>query len=259
LIQYPQKVICLTEEFTEIISLLGREDVIAGISGFTVRPEGIRKRKPKVCTFLDANYDLIDEIKPDLVFAFSDLQADICRELIKKGYNVVCFNQRSVSDILGVIFAVGNLIGETEKAKQLVTDLTMKIELLKRSPLRKRPRVFFEEWDEPLISGIRWVEEIIEICGGENIFPDLKDKKLAKDRIVDPATVIPKNPDIIIGSWCGKGVKKEKMVAREGWEAINAVKNDRIYEIKSSVILQPGPAALTEGIDTIRSIFESFQ
>jgi iron complex transport system substrate-binding protein len=258
LIQYPHKVICLTEECTEIICLLGREDIIAGISGFTVRPDGIRKRKPKVCTFLDANYDLIDEINPDLVFAFSDLQADICRELIKKGYNVVCFNQRSVSDILGVILAVGNLVGESEKARELVNELSEKIENLKNSPLPKKPRVFFEEWDEPLISGIRWVEEIVEICGGENIFPDMKDKKLAKDRIVDPASVIQKNPDIIIGSWCGKGVKKASIISRTGWQSIEAVKHDRIYEIKSSIILQPGPAALTDGIDIIRSIFETF-
>lgn len=251
----PQRIICLTEEFTEIIYLLGREELIVGISGFTVRPKIARKTKPKVCTFIDANYDKIESLKPDLIFAFSDLQADICRELIKRGFNVMCFNQRSVKDILNVILVVGSIIGENKKTEILLKEIISKIEKTGRTyENRHRPKVYFEEWDEPMISGIRWVAELIELCGGEYIFPDRMYGNLAKDRIVKSGEVIERNPDIIIGSWCGKPVKKNIITSREGWNKINAVKNNHIYEIKSAIILQPGPAALTEGINEIQKI-----
>lgn len=251
----PQRIICLTEEFTEIIYLLGREELIVGISGFTVRPKIARKTKPKVCTFIDANYDKIESLNPDLIFAFSDLQADICRELIKRGFNVMCFNQRSVKDILNVILVVGSIIGENKKTEILLKEIISKIEKTGRTAKKHyRPKVYFEEWDEPMISGIRWVAELIEFCGGEYIFPDRMYGNLAKDRIVKSGEVIERNPDIIIGSWCGKPLKKNIITSREGWNKINAVKNNHIYEIKSSIILQPGPAALTEGINEIQKI-----
>src|SRR5688572_10749984 len=252
--QYPKRIICLTEEFTEIICLLGREDIIVGLSGFTVRPKGIRKRIPTVSTFIDANYDLIDELAPDIIFGFSDLQADICKELISRGHNVVCFNQRSVAEILRVILIVGNIIGEHLKAEQLAASLYEKIDTLRNRDIARRKRVYFEEWYDPLISGIRWVEELIEIAGGCNIFPDLKEKKLAKDRVLSADAVREADPDIIIASWCGKHVKKDKIISRNGWDTVNAVKNNYIYEIPSSIILQPGPAALTDGLDMICKI-----
>lgn len=254
----PQRIICLTEEFTEIIYLLGREELIVGISGFTVRPKIARKTKPRVCTFIDANYVKIENLKPDLIFAFSDLQADICKELIKRGLNVMCFNQRSVKDILNVILIVGTIIGEKKKTKTLLEEITSTIEKVgKASKKKKRPKVYFEEWDEPMISGIKWVAELIEFCGGEYIFPEKMNGSLAKDRFVTSREVIERNPDIIIGSWCGKPVKKDKIRTRNGWDKINAVKNNHIYEIKSSIILQPGPAALTDGVDEIFKILNS--
>jgi iron complex transport system substrate-binding protein len=252
--QYPKRIICLTEEFTEIICLLGREDIIVGVSGFTVRPKGIRKRIPTVSTFIDAKYDVIDKLAPDIIFGFSDLQADICKELISRGHNVVCFNQRSVDEILRVILIVGNIIGEHLKAEHLATSLCKKIDTLRNRDVLDRKRVYFEEWYDPIISGIRWVEELIEIAGGSNVFPNLKDKKLAKDRVLSADAVREANPDIIIASLCGKQVKKDKIIDRKGWDTINAVKNNYIYEIPSSIILQPGPAALTDGLDMICEI-----
>lgn len=257
---YPNRIIALAEEFTETIYLLGRSEVIVGISGFTVRPPEARKEKPKVCTYLEANYEKIYSLKPDLVFAFSDLQADICKELIKNGLNVVCFNQRSISEILFMMQTVGDMIGEHRKATQLVKKLSNNLSKVKArtSKLKTKPRVYFEEWYDPLFSGIRWVEEIIEVCGGEPIFPELREKSLGKDRIVKPEDVLKRNPDIIIASWCGRGVKKNKIKERIGWDKINAVRDNEIHEIKSSVILQPGPAALTDGVKEIEKIISNW-
>lgn len=255
----PKRIVCLTEEFTEIIYLLGREELIVGISGFTQRPKEARKTKPKVCSYLEANYDKIESLKPDLCFAFSDLQADICRELIKRGINVMCFNQRSVEDILNVIWTVGRVIGEQEKTKAMLSKITKKIKAVQNKGKKKsvRPKVYFEEWDEPMISSIRWVAELVELCGGEYIFPEKMNNGLAKDRIVGSEDVIERNPDIIIASWCGKPVKKNQIKNRTGWENINAVKNNRIYEISSTIILQPGPASLTDGVNELIRIIQN--
>jgi iron complex transport system substrate-binding protein len=243
-----ERIVCLTEETTETLYLLGEGHRIVGISGYTVRPPEARS-KPKVCAFINAKFDKICELNPDLVIGFSDLQADIARELIKRGLNVVVFNQRTVGEILQTIRATGALVGCYEKAERLVQQLK---ENLRPTELPRRPKVFFEEWDDPLISGIRWVEELIEIAGGEPIFPELRERPLAKDRIVDPAEVIRRNPDLIIASWCGKKVNPDKIRKRPGWEKMAAVQAGRIREIKSTYILQPGPASLTEGLSQLR-------
>ena len=257
----PKRIICLAEEFTETIYMLGREELIVGISGFTVRPPEARKTKPKVCTYLEAYFEKIYSLKPDLIFAFSDLQANIVKELIANGMNVFCFNQRSIKSILEMMMTVGSIIGENEKAATLVKEINDSLisRYEKSSKKKKKPVVYFEEWYDPLISGIRWVEEIIEICGGEPAFPELREKGLAKDRILSSEEVIKRNPDIILASWCGKKVKIDEIKSREGWDKINAVKKGRIYEIKSSVILQPGPASLIEGVEIInKTIDENF-
>jgi iron complex transport system substrate-binding protein len=243
----------LTEETTETLYLLGEGERIVGISGYTVRPPEAR-RKPKVCAFINAKFDKICELKPDLVVAFSDLQADIVRELVKRGLNVVTFNQRSVSEILQTIRATGALVGCADKAEQLVQTLISDLESasLEAKSFARRPKVFFEEWHEPLISGIRWVEELIEIAGGEPIFPELRIQSLAKDRIVDPAEVARRNPDLVIASWCGRKVSFDKIRARPGWSAVRAVQSGMLREIKSTYILQPGPASLTEGLRQLR-------
>lgn len=258
--QYPKRIICLAEEFTETIYLLGREELIVGISGFTVRPPEARKTKPKVCTFIEANYEKIYSLKPDLIFAFSDLQADIVKELIKNGMNVFCFNQRSITDILSMMRTIGAIIGESKKAERLVNGIEKNLNKIYSASqnIKVKLKIYFEEWDEPMISGIQWVEEIIEICGGETIFPELRNCSLAKDRFVKSEDVIERNPDIILASWCGKGVKINKIKSRAGWENINAVKNNKIYEIKSSTILQPGPASLTDGVKKISEIIQSY-
>lgn len=257
---YPRRIICLTEETTETIYLLGEQDRIVGISGYTVRPPEARRDKPKVSAFINAKFDKIMELKPDLVFAFSDLQADIAAELIRRGVNVFTFNQRGVNEILEMILTVGRIVGGEEKARQLVELLQAELEAIKESAANFpfRPRVYFEEWFEPLISGIRWVEELIEIAGGECVFPDLRNFQGAKDRILHPQAVIDANPHVIIASWCGKHVNKNLIRLREGWETISAVKNNHIYEVKSAYILQPGPAALTEGIRQIHKILAHF-
>jgi iron complex transport system substrate-binding protein len=258
--EYPKRIICLAEEFTETLYLLGRDDLIAGISGFTVRPPEARKTKPKVCTFIEANYEKIYSLKPDLIFAFSDLQAEIVKELVRNGMNVFCFNQRSISDILSMMRTIGAIIGENKKSDKLVSSIEKNLKKIYASSqkIKLKPKIYFEEWDEPMISGIQWVEEIIEVCGGETIFPELRYGSLAKDRFVKPEDVIKRNPDIILASWCGKGVKINKIKSRLGWENINAVKNNKIYEIKSSIILQPGPASLTDGVKTISEIIQAF-
>ncbi|MBX7173447.1 MAG: cobalamin-binding protein [Pyrinomonadaceae bacterium] len=252
---YPRRIICLTEETTETLYLLGEGERIVGISGYTVRPAEARQ-KPKVSAFINAKFDKIMSLKPDLVFAFSDLQADIAAELIRRGVTVFTFNQRGVNEVLEMILTVGRIVGVENKAVELVETMRNELneiaESAKNFPLR--PRVYFEEWFDPLISGIRWVEELIEIAGGEPIFPELKQFQGAKDRIIDSQKVIKANPQVIIGSWCGKALKKNLVRSREGWEKIEAVQNNHIYEVKSAYILQPGPASLTEGIRQIHKI-----
>jgi iron complex transport system substrate-binding protein len=256
--EYPSRIVCLTEETTETLYLLGEGHRVVGVSGYTVRPPEAR-HKPKVSAFINARFDKIEALKPDLVLAFSDLQADIARELIRRGYPVYTFNQRSVAEILQMIRVVGALVGCADKAHALAVGMQQSLdEMRSRTATRTpRPRVFFEEWDDPLISGIRWVEELIEIAGGDPIFPELRDKALGKDRIVDPARVVERNPDVIIASWCGKSMKKKTIVGRPGWDRVNAVRRDRVHEIKSTYILQPGPASLTEGVRQLHAILET--
>jgi iron complex transport system substrate-binding protein len=257
--QYPSRIVCLTEETTETLYLLGEGDRVVGVSGYTVRPPEAR-RKARVSAFINANFDKIDALKPDLVLAFSDLQADIARELIRRGYAVYTFNQRSVADILQMIRIVGALVGRADAGDALASTMAAGLDGIRAraAGFARRPRVFFEEWDAPLISGIRWVEELVEIAGGDPIFPELRDKALGKDRIVDPALVIERNPDLIVASWCGKAMKKRTIVERPGWDRVNAVRNDQIYEIKSSYILQPGPASLTDGVRQLHAIIERY-
>ena len=253
--EYPSRIVCLTEETTEVLYLLGEQDRIVGVSGYTCRPPEARK-KPKVSAFINARFDKIDALRPDLVLAFSDLQADIARELIRRGYPVYTFNQRSVAEILQMIRIVGALVGRAADGDALARTLEAGLQAIRdeASVFSRRPRLFFEEWDDPLISGIRWVEELIEVAGADPIFPELRHAALGKDRIVDPATVVERNPDIIVASWCGKAMKKRTIVERPGWNRIAAVRDDRIFEIKSTYILQPGPASLTEGVRQLRDI-----
>jgi iron complex transport system substrate-binding protein len=256
--QYPQRIVCLTEETTETLYLLGQGDRIVGVSGYTVRPPEARL-KPKVSAFINAKFDKIEALRPDLVLAFSDLQADLCAELVRRGMNVVVFNQRSVDEILQMIAMLGGLIGCQHEAEALAVRLTAGLDAIREAAARftARPRVFFEEWDVPLISGIRWVEELVAIAGGTPIFPELANAGLAKDRIVDPLEVVRRDPQVIFASWCGKKVKKAAIRARPGWDAVSAVRDDRIFEIKSTYILQPGPASLTDGVQRMHAILTS--
>lgn len=252
LTDYPRRIVCLTDETTETLYLLGEENRIAGVSGYTVRPKEARS-KPRVSAFTSAKIDKILELRPDVVLAFSDLQADIARELIQKGLTVLTFNQRSVAEILEMILALAGLVGCPEKGKALASVLSGGLEEIRASARRfpRRPRVFFEEWNDPLISGIQWVEELIELAGGEPVFPELRQKPLARDRILDPGSVISSDPEVVIASWCGVKVNKDRIMARPGWSGISAVRQGNIYEVKSTYILQPGPAALTEGVRQI--------
>ncbi len=256
---YPERIICLTEETTETLYLLGEEERIVGISGFTYRPPIARKEKPKVSAFIDADIPKIEALKPDLILGFSDIQADITKELIKRGHTVMTFNQRSLEEIYRAIVTIGALVGRSDSALELVSGYRERIERIgARTIGRERPRVYFEEWPDPMISGIRWVSELIEVAGGDDVFAFLSDGGLAKDRIIDPKSVIEARPDIIIGSWCGKKVKKNEIVQRAGWSEIPAVVNKRIYEINSTLILQPGPAALSDGLDALVKIVDDW-
>ena len=255
--RHPQRIVCLTEETCETLYLLGEQDRIVGISGFTVRPARARKEKPKVSAFISAKLDKILELEPDLVLGFSDMQADIAASLIRAGVNVHVFNQRSVAQILDSILMLGSLVGAADKAGQLVNELEQGLAAIRRetSGWTLRPRVYFEEWDEPQISGIRWVSELIEIAGGRDCFAEHAQYPDAKRRIIaDPAEVVRRAPDIIIGSWCGKKFRPERVAARPGWQTIPAVVENELYEIKSSDILQPGPAALTDGVRQLHAI-----
>ena len=246
---YPSRIVCLTEETTETLYLLGQGDRVVGVSGYTVRPPAARQ-KPKISAFINAKFDKIVALQPDLVLAFSDLQADLVAELIRRGLPVVTFNQRSVDEILQMIRMLGGLVGCQAEAEALAARLGADLDRIRESAARfpRRPRVFFEEWDEPLISGIRWVEELVEIAGGAPIFPELTRCGLARDRIVDPAEVARRDPEVIFASWCGKKMKKATIQNRRGWDCVAAVRDDRIFEIKSTYILQPGPASLTDGV-----------
>lgn len=252
---YPRRVVCLTEETTETLYLLGEGDRVVGISGYTVRPPEAR-RKPKVSSFLHARYEKIEALEPDLVLAFSDLQAEITTELVKRGHTVFTFNQRSIGEILQMIRVLGAVVGVSAKAEALAQALDAGLDDIRRSAARfpRRPRVYFEEWDDPLISGIRWVEELVEVAGGDPIFPDLRSAALGKDRIVTADRVIAAAPEVFIGSWCGKPVRKDKVRARRGWEQVPCIRDNRIYEVKSTFILQPGPAALTEGVRQLHGV-----
>lgn len=252
---YPRRIVCLTEETTETLYLLGEGDRVVGISGYTVRPPEARQ-KPKVSSFLHARYEKIAALEPDLILAFSDLQAGITTDLVKRGYPVFTFNQRSVAEILQMVRMLGGMVGVAGKAEALAARLGQGLEDIRAqaATLPWRPKVFFEEWYDPLISGIRWTEELVQIAGGEPIFPELAQAGLARDRIVTSEQVVARAPDVIIGSWCGKPVRPARIAARPGWAEVPAVRNGRIYEVKSTYILQPGPAALTEGVRQIHAI-----
>ena len=253
---YPERIVCLTEETTETLYLLGEDRRIVGISGFTVRPPRARREKPRVSAFTSAKIDRIRALEPDLVLGFSDLQADIAAELARAGIEVHLLNHRSVAEILRMIRMLGGMIGCEAKAAALAERLASGVETVRAAAasLRRRPRVYFEEWDKPLIAGIRWVGELIEIAGGHNCFAELAMKPLGRDRIIaDPAEVVRRAPDIIFGSWCGKKFRPERLASRPGWDSIPAVRDGELHEIKSAIILQPGPAALTDGLAEIHA------
>ena len=253
---YPERIVCLTEETTETLYLLGEDKRIVGISGFTVRPPRARREKPKVSAFTSAKIDRIVALCPDLVLGFSDLQADIAAELARAGLDVHLFNHRSIAEILRMIRMLGGMVGCEAKARSLAARLEDGVEATRAAAARlpRRPRVYFEEWDEPLIAGIRWVGEIVEVAGGVNCFPELAERPLGRDRIIaDPGEVVRRAPDIILGSWCGKKFRPDKVAARPGWGAIPAVRDGELHEVKSAIILQPGPAALTDGLAEIHA------
>ena len=253
----PQRIVCLTEETTEWLYLLGEEGRIVGISGYTVRPVRARAEKPRVSAFLSAKVDKILALEPDCVFGFSDLQADIAAELIRRGIQVTVFNQRSVEEIFSMMYQVAAMVGQAQRGLEQIQVIRRQLDAIRTAAkaLRRRPRVFFEEWDEPHISAIRWVSELIGVAGGDDCFPELATQSLGKNRIIaDGAEIVRRNPDIIIGSWCGKKFRAEKVAARAGWEDVNAVKHQQLFEIKSADILQPGPAALTDGVAQLHRI-----
>ena len=259
---YAKRIVCLTEETTETLYLLGESSRIVGISGFTVRPPEARKEKPKVSAFTSAKIDKILALQPDLVLGFSDLQADIAAELIRHGVDVYVFNHRSVAGILRMVRTVGALVGAQAAAERLADTLSDNLAAIREEASHdaRRPRVYFEEWDDPLISGIRWVSELIGIAGGDDCFPELAQEPLGKNRIIaNPATVIERQPDIIIGSWCGKKFRPERVAARADWQSIPAVRDNQIFEVKSAIILQPGPAALSDGVRQLRKLIAAWR
>jgi iron complex transport system substrate-binding protein len=254
---YPRRIVCLTEETTETLYLLEEDWRIVGISGFTVRPPRARKEKPRICAFTSAKIGRIVDLQPDLVLGFSDLQADIAAELVRTGIEVHVFNHRSVDETLRMICTLGGMIGCEAKTQRLVEQLSRGLdEVQERSAtLPRRPRVYFEEWDEPQISCIRWVSELIGIAGGEDCFPELSLQSLGRNRIIaDPLEVPRRAPDIILGSWCGKKFQSTDVAARPGWADVPAIRGGFVREIKSPIILQPGPAALTDGVRAIQEV-----
>ncbi|AXA83421.1 cobalamin-binding protein [Lysobacter oculi] len=257
----PRRIVCLTEEPTETLYALGEQDRIVGISGFTVRPARARKEKPKVSAFTSAKIDEILKLQPDFVVGFSDIQADIAAELVRRGVEVWIANHRGVGEIIDYVRRLGALVGVAGKADAFADELQRGLDAIAAASARlpARPRVYFEEWDEPPITGIRWVSELIAIAGGDDIFPDRAAEPLAKGRILeDSSEVIRRAPDIIIGSWCGKKFRPDKVAARPGWEAIPAVRDGELHEVKSPLILQPGPAALTDGVRELARIIHAW-
>jgi iron complex transport system substrate-binding protein len=258
---FPQRIVCLTEETTETLYLLEEDWRIVGISGFTVRPARARKEKPRVSAFTSAKIGRIAELRPDLVLGFSDLQADIAAELVRSGIEVHVFNHRSVEEILRMIRTLGGMIGCEGKTQALIEKLTVGLDTVRDRAvaLSRRPRVYFEEWDEPQISGIRWVSELVAMAGGEDCFPELAARSLGRDRIIaDPLEVPRRAPDIILGSWCGKKFQPAQVAARPGWSQVPAIRDGYVREIKSAIILQPGPAALTDGVRAIQGVIEEW-
>jgi len=255
--KYPERIVCLTEEPTEVLYALGEERRIVGISGFTVRPARARQEKPRVSAFTSAKVDRILELKPDLAIGFSDMQADIAQALIKAGVEVWISNHRSVDGILGYVQRLGAMVGGAEQAQRYASRLEAHLDEVRdaAAALPRRPRVYFEEWDRPAISAIRWVSELIGIAGGDDVFPERAAASLARERILaDPSEVVQRAPQIIIGSWCGKKFRPERVAAREGWGAIPAVRDGELHEVKSPLILQPGPAALSAGLDALHAV-----
>ena len=257
----PSRIVCLTEETTEWLYLLGQEARIVGISGYTVRPRRARAEKPKVSAFLSAKIDKILALEPDCVFGFSDLQADIAASLIRAGVQVTVFNQRSVEEIFSMLYQVAAMVGQAEQGLQRLTQMRGQLDDIRRTAasFKRRPKIYFEEWDEPHISAIRWVSELMGIAGGDDCFPELARMPLGKDRIIaDGQTIVERAPDIIVGSWCGKKFRADKVAARPGWQDVPAVRHGQLFEIKSADILQPGPAALTDGVAQLHRIVQQW-
>ena len=258
---YPRRIVCLTEEPTEVLYALGEQQRIVGISGFTVRPPQARREKPKISAFTSAKIREILKLEPDLAIGFSDIQADIARELIKAGVEVWISNHRSVDGILAYIRRLGAMVGAHDQAEAYAQRAERHIAAVRAAAaqLPRRPKVYFEEWDDPIITGIRWVAELVQIAGGEDCFPELAHEPLAKQRILaNGDEVLRRAPDIVLGSWCGKRFRPEKVAARPGWDAIPAVRDGELHEIKSPIILQPGPAALFDGLDAIHGVIATW-
>jgi iron complex transport system substrate-binding protein len=255
---FPSRIVCLSDEASELLYLLGEQDRLVGVSGFSKRPPEVRT-KPRVSTFRDANFEAIEKLDPDLIITYSDVQAEITKEAIHRGLPVLNFNQRSVSEIFEFIALIARLVNRQEKGNELIAAYQSELQQIAHAAagFPRRPRVFFEEWHDPIISGIQWVEELIEIAGGEPIFPEFREARKAKDRIVQSEQVIQRNPDVIIASWCGMKVDKDAICSRPGWNGITAIRNGHVYEMPSSHILQPGPASLTEGVRELHSILEA--
>jgi iron complex transport system substrate-binding protein len=259
--QGPQRIVCMTEETTEWLYLLGQEARIVGISGYTVRPRRARDEKPRVSAFTSAKIDKILALQPDCVFGFSDMQADIAAELVRQGVQVTIFNQRSVAEIFSMLYQVAAMVGEAEQGLRRIADMQTSLRAMQKAVAAKvaagarRPTVYFEEWDSPHISAIRWVSELIGMAGADDCFPELAAQSLGKNRIIaDDAEIVRRNPDMILGSWCGKKFRPENVAARDGWGAVNAVRHQQLFEIKSPDILQPGPAALTDGVQKMHQL-----
>lgn len=253
----PQRIVCLTEETTEWLYLLGQEHRIVGISGYTVRPRRARQEKPRISAFLSAKIDQIVALEPDCVLGFSDLQADIADALIRRGVQVTVFNQRSVEQIFSTLWQLAAMVGQVAEGERRLAVIRQRLDAIRAAAaaLPRRPRVYFEEWDEPAISAIRWVSELVGVAGGDDIFPELSEQAMGRDRIIaDPSDIVRRRPDIIVGSWCGKKFRPEKVRARVGWSEVPAVRDGQLYEIKSADILQPGPAALTDGVEQLHRI-----
>lgn len=253
----PQRIACLTEETVEVLYRLGAGDLVAGVSIYARRPPEARQ-KPRLCAFIKADFEKIEAVAPDLVLCFSDLQAEIAAECARRGLEVVVFNQRSISEILGMVLTLGAIVGREEAARTLEAELreNLKAAASRAANWPRRPRVYFEEWPDPMISAIRWVSELITLAGGEDVFSELQTGKAARERIVDPEEVVRRNPDLILASWCGKRVKRDAILSRKGWEDVPAIRNGEVHEISSTLILQPGPAALTDGLEAMQRHIE---